>query len=163
MRASIFIFIYSLTLLSCSKETNSKQLNEYFKLKVNGQSTSFGPGNAFTGGQFECAFLGDTALFIAVKYGFESAGFYIKGNNISDGTYTLDKTNQAWYSNPNDFKNYITDDIYRGTLTISKGVFQSYGSIPTLQGQFSFQVVDTTTGNVLNITNGQFLMERHTY
>ena len=163
MNNFILIFsLYSLTLFSCDKDATPKQLNQYFKLKVNGQKTSFGPGNFLTGGQFECAFLGDTALFIAVKHGFESAGFYLKGN-ISDGTYLLNKTNQAWYSNPNDFKDYETDEANNGTLTITKSVFQSYGPIPTLEGQFSFQAVDTTTGNVVSITSGEFLMERRSY
>ena len=164
MKAPISIFfLLVLTLVSCDKNITSKQFNPYFKLKVNGQSTSFGPGNAFTGGQFDCSFLGDTALFVAVKLGFESSGFYIKGKNIGDGTYSLDKTNIAWYSNPNDFKDYQTNEIFKGTITIKKGVFQYNNLITTIEGQFSFQAVDTTTANTLNITNGQFLMEWKKY
>jgi hypothetical protein len=94
---NVFLFVIICFSFSCKKQNEIHQLNEYFKFKVNGQTKAFGPGNALNNGQFECAFLGDTVLFIAVKWGFESVGIYIKANPIADGTYSLDDINQGSY------------------------------------------------------------------
>ena len=164
MKSKLSAFVVFLLLVfGCVKEKSPKQLNEYFKYKIDGEKKSWGPGNALTGGQFECAFLGDSALFIAVKFGVESIGFYLKSHQISDGAYTLDQNYQGFYTSPKDYQNYKTSSNATGTLTIKKSFFQSYGTIPILEGEFSFKAVDTVIGKTSVITDGHFVMERHNY
>ncbi len=156
------LIVFCFFLFGCEREKSPTQLNEYFKYKVDGDKKAWGPGNALTGGQFECG-LGDSALFIAVKFGVESIGFYLKSHDIGDGTYTLDQNYQGFYTSPKDFQTYRTTSNATGTLTIKKSSFQSYGTIPILEGHFSFKAVDTVTGKTSNITEGEFVMKRHNF
>jgi hypothetical protein len=157
------IFVLCLFLFGCEKEKSPTQLNEYFKCKIDGEKKSWGPPSFIAGGQFECSFLGDSALFIAVKSGVESISFYLKSHQISDGTYTLDQNYKGFYTSPKDYQNYRTTATATGTLTIKKSFYQSYGTIPILEGQFSFIAMDTATGKTINIAEGKFIMERRNY
>ncbi|HZF64574.1 MAG TPA: hypothetical protein VEZ55_08820 [Chitinophagaceae bacterium] len=89
-------FVFCLLLLGCEKEQPPTRLHEFFKYTIDGEKKLWGQSNALTGGQFECSFLGDSALFIAVKYGVESIGFYLESHQISNGTYTLDQNNKGF-------------------------------------------------------------------
>ena len=147
--------------ISCKKETNNK-FEPYFRLKVNGNKESLGKCGFFAGGggDFSCSISGDSVLLISVGCN-QTSGFFVKGD-ISNGTYQLDNKNQSWY-NENSLKKYRTTINQRGSITIEKGTFQAASLIKTLKGSFSFNAIDTVSGQIINITNGDFLMERREY
>ncbi len=155
---------FCLLFFSCYKDDESGLLQEFMKFKADGEKKSFGPGNALSGGQFACEFLGDSALFIAVKYGVESIAFYIKSQNITTGTFSLNHQYSGFYTSPKDFKGYKTNNSNTGTITVKKTIYQSPSSnLPVLEGEFSFKAIDTTTGKVIDITDGQFVMRSFQY
>ena len=161
MKYLLIILTISILTISCKKETNNK-FEPYFKLKVNGNKTSLGSCGFFGGGggEFSCSISGDSILFITVGCDTK-LGFLIRGG-ISDGTYQLDNKNQSWYED-NNLKKFRTTINQKGNLTIVKGTFQSAGVIQTLKGNFSFNAIDTLSGQLINITDGEFLMERREY
>lgn len=157
MKYLLIIITISLLTNSCKKETITK-FEPYFKLKANGERKTLGSCGFFAGGggEFSCDIIGDSVLFVRVGCDTK-AGFYVKGN-ISNGTYKLDDKNYAWYDK-NYLNRYNTTINQNGTLTIEKGSFQSAGVIKTLKGDFSFNALDTTSGQIINITNGEFFMQ----
>jgi Family of unknown function (DUF6252) len=153
----VFLFVF----ISCRKE-NSKVFKPYFNLKVNGNKTALNSCSFFEGGggEFSCSISGDSILLISV--GCEAkTGFFIKGQP-TNSTYILDNVNRAWYEE-NSIKKYGTNVLQKGSLTIEKGIFQAVETINTLKGSFSFNAIDTATGHIVNITNGEFLMKLSTY
>jgi hypothetical protein len=98
-------------------------------------------------------------MFTAIGCASERAGFFLKGK-ISDGTYILDNTNQAWYDNPDDFKSYRTNTSNTGTINLKS---QNSRGLVTVQATFEFKAVDTTTGKILSIKSGSFLMQKRHY
>ena len=161
MRNLLFLLAVFILVISCKKETNNV-FERYFRLKVNGKKESLGSCGFFAGGggYSSCSINGDSILLISVGCDIKS-GFFIKGN-ISNGTYQLDNKNQAWYEE-NSTKKYRTTINQKGNLIIQKGTFQSAGMITTLKGSFSFNAIDTVSGQVVNITNGEFLLELSEY
>lgn len=145
--------------LSCEKQQNQKLLGPYFRYEVNGVKTSFAPPDVLNNNHFECAVSGDTSLNIMVTKLFEGAGLSLKAKTIQDGTYTLNSKNKAYYINPKDLKRYYTTDGFTGTLTIKQNVFQAKTLLNTVEGQFSFNAVDSVTNRTFKILNGEFLME----
>ncbi len=155
MRALSFIIFICLALFSCEKENHPKSFSPFYKAQINGQHKSL---DACGTSALVCEFLRDTAMFCGFKCGGEGAGFYLKGS-ISDGTYQLSNYHPAWYFYGS--KSYTTNQSYRGTLKIKKGVSNMYGPIPMVEGEFSFKAIDTATGNIVTVVNGRFLMERY--
>lgn len=152
--------LFTLLFVSCEKEANRKMLGAYFRYEVNGNKINITNDNTIYGTNiFNCVLRGDSALSIAAAQSFDGAGFNIKANNLHDGTYTLDSTNKAYYTNPKDFKRYSTSSLNKGTLTIAKKTFQAKTLLNTLEGTFSFTGVDPMTQKTFTITNGAFLME----
>ena len=158
-RLSLCIVVLSFFVSACEKQQNQKLLGPYFRYDVNGVKASFAPADVLNNNHFECTISGDTALNIVVSKLFEGAGVMIKGNPIKDGTYVLDGKNRAYHINPKDLKRYYTTDGFKGTLTIKRNVFQAKTLLNTLEGKFSYNVVDTATNKSFQITNGEFLME----
>ncbi|MDB5250032.1 MAG: hypothetical protein JWQ40_4426 [Segetibacter sp.] len=150
----------AIILPGCEKEQNRQLLNGYFKYTVKGAESRIIDGFGLNNNTFECYFRGDTALYVSVSKVYEMAGFFIKSDSIKDGTYILDNNNRAYYADPKDRRRYTTNNSFKGTVTIKKSTFQAKTILPTLEGQFSFNAVDTATGKSLSITNGSFLMER---
>jgi hypothetical protein len=144
-----------LVFLSCNKDSSSKRFEPYYKVAINGK-----PENVYACGSsdYVCQFLRDTAMFVGIGCGGESAGFYLKGN-ITDGTYNLNNINQAFYSS-NQTGSYSTNYINTGALTITTG---NVNGTTTLKGSFEFKGIDTTTGDTLTFTNGSFLMKKVQY
>lgn len=161
MRHLLLIMSLFILTISCKKETNNK-FEPYFRLKVNGNKKSLGSCGFFAGGggDFSCSINGDSVLLLSVGCN-QKAGFFLKGN-ISNGTYQLDNKNRSWYEE-NSLKKYCTTINQKGSITIEKGTLQSAGFIKTLKGSFSFNAIDTVSGQIINITNGDFLMERREY
>lgn len=161
MRYLLLIMSLFILTISCKKETNNK-FEPYFRLKVNGNKESLGSCGFFAGGggDFSCLISGDSVLLLSVGCN-QKAGFFLKGN-ISNRTYQLDNKNKSWYEE-NSLKKYCTTINQRGSITIEKGTFQSAGLIKTLKGSFSFNAIDTVSGQIINITNGDFLMQRREY
>ncbi len=156
------LILFNLPLVSCVKQENqSKSFQGFYKLKFNGVNKSlYQCGLPSGGGQFDCEFYKDTVLFIAVGCASEHSGFYLKGH-ISEGTYSLNNTNQAWYDNPSNFKEYKTTNNNTGSLTITKGILNDgYRTLNTLEGYFNYQAIDTS-GIIVNVTEGHFIMEPH--
>lgn len=154
------LFLILIVAVSCTKDANRKLLGAYFKYEVNGQKILIEDGALLNDTPFECTIKGDTALYITVARLYEGAGFMVKANKIEDGSYTLSNSNRAYYSNPKDAKRYYTNTVYTGTLSIKKNTFQAKSALNTLEGQFSFQAIDTLTKKIFTITNGAFVMER---
>jgi hypothetical protein len=155
------LVLLSLAITGCETEQNKKLLGAYFKYSVNGApQAEINDGSGLNNNIFDCDFQGDTALYINVSKLYEGAGFVVKSNSITDGVYTLDNTNRAYYTNPADRKRYYTSSHAKGTLTIKRSTFQAKTPMNTLEGTFSFQATDTATGKTFSISNGSFLMER---
>lgn len=159
----LFFMLSTLVLISSCKKETSNIFEPYFKLKVNGKKESLGTCGFFAGGggEFSCSVEGDSVLLISVGCDARS-GFFIKGN-IANGTYQLDNKNRAWYEE-NSLKKYRTSIAQKGSVSIEKGNFQSTTYLrKTLKGTFSFNAIDTISGQIINITSGEFLMERNEY
>jgi len=161
MKYLLIILTISTLIISCKKETDNK-FEPYFKLKANGNKISLGTCGFFAGGggDFSCSITEDSILLISVGCDTK-AGFFITGR-ISNGTYQLDNKNQSRYEE-NSLKKFRTTINQKGNLTIEKSTFQSAGVIKTLKGKFSFSAIDTSSGQIINITDGEFLMERREY
>jgi hypothetical protein len=163
MKSHLKYLIISLSLLtlfsSCEKENTSKQLNPFYKLKVNGNLKTV---PACGTSDHVAQFLKDTAVFAAFGCGGQRAGFYLKGK-ILDGTYMLDNKNSAWYDEGT--ATYQTDSLNKGTLTIKSSIFQlaNGGRIPIVKGTFSFDAIDKNSGQKLQVTSGQYLLKKYQY
>ncbi len=157
----IGISTFACVTVSCKKEQDNG-FRDFFTCKVDGKKTSLSSCESFLtggtgGGEFSCEVIGDSILFLKVGCNTK-CGFYLK-QTIPNGTYQLNDKNQAWFGNYTAM--YRTTDINKGTLTIKKSTFQSVGLIKTIEGKFSFNAVDTSTGRIVRITDGEFLMERY--
>lgn len=157
----IFLFLFTSTLFAgCKKEQDKRLLGGYFKFSVNGGTEKkIENGSGLYENTFSCEMFGDTALYINILKSYEGIGFYIKANKLNDGTYKFDHINRAYYTNPEDYKRYVTDSTHTGQATILKGTFQATSVLNTLQGSFNFTVIDTASRKSIAITNGSFLME----
>lgn len=156
----LLLILFGLLFIGCEKDQNRKLLGAYFKYTINGKETVIKDEIGINNNVFDCTFHSDTMLIINVAKIYEGVGFVIKADSIKDATYRLETVSKAYYTNPADLKRYYTTNKYKGTFTIKKGTFDAKELLYTLQGSFSFQAVDTTTGKNLTITNGSFLMER---
>jgi hypothetical protein len=155
------LLIYALILVSliaCDKEQTSKKFYPSFKVEVNGQKQSIescGTSNHVA------QFLKDTAVFVGFGCGGKGIGFFLKGR-IIDGTYPLDHNNQAWYESQH--ITYKTDSIRKGTVTIRTGSFQApNGIIPYIEGEIAFEAINRTSGNIVKLTEGKFLLKKYAY
>jgi len=102
-----------LTLVSCEKDVTSNSFDPFYQVIADGLTK-----NVYACGtsDYVCQYLKDTAMFVGIGCGGQSAGFYLKGN-ITDRTYTLDNINQAFYR-PNQSLTFKTNTTNKGTLTI---------------------------------------------
>lgn len=156
----VVVLFFFLTLFpSCIKENTSKQLDPFFKLKINGNLKRV---PACGTSAHVAQFLKDTAVFAAFGCGGQRAGFYLKGK-IIDGTYILDNNNSAWYDEST--AAYQTDSLNKGTLTIKSSIFQlaNGGRIPIVEGTFSFDAIDKNTGHKIHVTSGEYLLRKYQY
>ena len=156
----LLISVMTLTVFpSCKKENTPAQLNPFFKLKVNGDLRTVG---ACGTSDFVAQYLKDTAVFAGFGCGGQKAGFCLKGQ-ILDGTYILDNRNTAWYEEGT--ASYQTDNVNKGTLTITTSVFQlaNGGRIPIVEGTFSFNAIDKNTGQKITVSSGQYLLKKYQY
>jgi len=146
-------------LLSCDKEKNSSQFTPFYKLKVNGNLKTI---DACGTSDYIAQYLNDTAVLAAFGCGGQRAGFYLKGR-IVDGTYLLDNRNSAWYDEGT--ASYQTDSTNKGVLTISSRMFKSAngGTIPIVEGTFSFEGIDKNTGQKIQVNSGQYLLRKIQY
>jgi hypothetical protein len=162
MKILVYLLGFSL-LVSCTKEQDNT-FRPYFKLKVNGKKETLNSCGGFLtggtgGGEFSCEIIGDSILFLKVGCDMKAI-FYIK-DKIKNGTYQFDNINQAWYGNY--AKVYRTSSVHKGTLAIEISTFQAFGLINTIKGQFSFNAIDTASGQTINVTDGEFFMQRYNY
>ncbi|MCW3112504.1 MAG: hypothetical protein JWR18_900 [Segetibacter sp.] len=156
----LLLILFSFLVISCEKDQNRKLLGAYFRYTINGRETVIKDETGINNNVFDCTFHSDTMLIINVAKIYEGVGFVIKADSIRDATYPLETVSKAYYTNPADLKRYYTTNKYKGTITIKKGTFDAKELLYTLQGNFSFQAVDTTTGKNFTLTKGSFLMER---
>lgn len=159
MKYLLYLLVLSVFIFGCKKEQDKKLLGGYFKYSINGVETKIESGSGLYSNPFSCELFGDSSLYINVARTYEGAGFFIKATKIDNGTYTFNNLNKAYFTNPLDYKRYSTDNTHTGQVTIQKGTFQATSVLNTLQGTFSYRVIDTTSGNTFDITNGSFLME----
>ena len=159
MKYILISLVLSVFFFGCKKEQYKKLLGGYFKYSINGVETKIENGSGLYTNTFSCELFGDSSVYINVAKSYEGAGFFIKATKIDDGTYIFNSLNKAYFTNPLDYKRYSTDNTHTGQVVMQKGTFQATSVLNTLQGNFSYQVIDTTSGNTLNITNGSFLME----
>jgi hypothetical protein len=160
---SLLIVLFALTLGSCEKEQNRRLLKAYVNFKVDGVPVHLMDGEGVNENTFECLTRGDTALIINASKVYQGIGFHIKVDNIKNGTYRVDSINNAYYSNPVDYKRYNTNSKSTGSITIRKGIFEGKSIINILEGEFEFIGEDTLTRKKFNITEGSFKMERQIY
>ena len=161
MKILLSILVLTLLVLGCTKKDPIETPRNYFSFRVDGKQYSIGPGNAFTGGQFECALLRDTALFIAVQAPGGTGGVLYVKRYTGDGTYSLGEVNQAFF-HPSQSVTYKTTSVYTGTLQVRKTTIQLPGGGPMkmMEGTFSFRAVDTVSGKVASVTEGKLSMPR---
>lgn len=149
-----------ITLGGCEKEANRKLLNGFFKYDADGASINITEGILLNENTFTCTLTGDTSLQIMTSKIYDGAGFYIKDSKgIKDGTYTLNHVNKGYYLHPKDFKTYTTTATKTGTLIIKRSTFQAKTLLNTMEGTFDFTATDSTTGKLVHLSNGSFLME----
>jgi hypothetical protein len=160
MKILLPILFITLLVLGCTEEPAETSRN-YFSFRVDGKHYSIGPGNALTGGQFDCALLPDTALFIAVQAPGGTGGVLYAKKYTGDGTYPLGAVNKAFF-HPSQSVTYKTTSVYTGTLKVKKTTIQIPGGGPMnmMEGTFSFRAVDTVTGKVVSVTEGKLSMPR---
>lgn len=158
-----FLLFSAFLLSSCIKNKNNNNFEEYFKFKLNGKAKSIPKQNSnFDPLPWGCDIWKDTVLSIIVGSS-ESITFYIKAFSITNGTYQLDSKNKAYYNYQTGsvYKTYQTTSVNPGTITIKKSIaILPAGTANTLEGSFSFTARDTLSGEVVNITEGKFLMTR---
>ena len=157
---SLITILFSLLpfLISCEQNNAAKNFHPFYKATVNRSKLSV---EACGTSGFVAEYLKDTAMYVGFGCGGQTAGFYFKGK-IVDGTYVLDGTNVAFYSKGT--ASYSTDNINKGTLTIRTGNHQAVaGVIPFIEGEFSFEAVDKSTGAKVSITHGTYLFEKRYY
>ncbi len=159
MKYTSYFLLFSILFAGCKKEQDKKLLGGYFNYTIDGVERKIENGSGLYENTFSCELFGDTALYVNILKSYEGAGFYMKANKIANGTYNFNTINRAYYTNPLDYKRYNTDATHTGQAIIQKGTFQATSVLNTLQGTFSYQVVDTASGKSINITNGSFLME----
>ncbi|HMP87825.1 MAG TPA: hypothetical protein PKE63_11140, partial [Lacibacter sp.] len=146
---SYFLILLASLFISCEKEVEPGQLKPYFKLTVNGAKKTV---EACGTSDHVAQFLQDTLVFAAFGCGEQRAGFRLLGP-VTDGTYELDHQHMAWYEES--FVTYYTDSLRRGTLTVRSGSFQAAGgSIPYIEGRFSYEAIDKNTGKTIRVSNG---------
>lgn len=155
----LFISLFVLTAISCKKEANRKLLNGYFKYEINGKETMIKDEILLKDNTFEAYMRGDSLLYIHATKVYEGGGFILRTNKGKDGTYELNGYDKGFYENPADKRIYYTTNDYKGTVTIKRGTFEGKSTMQTLQGEFSFECVDVTTGKHFGLAKGQFLME----
>lgn len=144
---------------SCTKDFASRDWNPYFKARINGHDVSV---IACGTSSFVAEYIRDTTIFTAFGCGGETAGFYIHGM-VSDGTYTLNNSNQAFYGiYP---LNYVTTRVKTGTIVIRSGIFTlpNGGRIPMVEGEFSFDAIDSVSGQEIKVTSGKYLLGKYHY
>jgi len=160
-RVIIYIFLFfafCFLFTSCAKENISRQFSPFYKLTVNGSQKII---DACGTTDYVASYLKDTAVFATFGCGGQRAGFYIKGQ-ILDGTYLLNDTNKAWFDDGP--ASYITDNLNAGTLTIKSGKFQAIGGlIPFVEGTFSFEAINKSTGQKIKVTNGTYILKKYQY
>lgn len=163
MKTSFIFFLYlSLCLTGCI--TKQEQTEEYFILKVNGESKRM-PQVGWNGGAFECSISGDTALFIVAGTG-ESVVFSIKDSKIKDGTYVLNDKNRGFYNylKGSEYLKHQTTMVQTGSLTIKKSSYPlPAGTLKAMDGTFSFKAIDTVNNKIVTISEGKFMMRRTEY
>lgn len=153
---SLFVSI-NIVLSSCIKEAVSNQFDPFYNFNLNGTEKRI---NACGTSDFVAAYLKDTAVYASFSCG-QGAGFYLKGK-ILDGTYLLNDKNKAFYYDENNF--YTTDILNVGTLTIKSGNWGvNGGSIPFVEGTFSFDAINKNTGQKVKITSGKYLLKKYQY
>lgn len=126
-------------------------------MKVNGKKTSI---EACGSSAYVAESYKDTSMAIRIGCG-TGAGFYLK-EKIRDGKYNLSDKSIAFYSplNASGYKRYNTTDLYSGTLTITS---VTYKNQPALKGSFQYTAIESNTGEVIEVTNGTFLLLIYKY
>lgn len=146
-----FLFIgFIISASGCKKNESSSPGNPYLKLKANGVYKNFQACDYWDGGGGSAyAQLDDTSIFISVGCGSTTGytGFSIKAN--SSGTYLLNNINVGVYP-----EHYLTNADHTGTISIN---FSSNYA----DGTFSYSAIDTSTGQIVNITEGGFHLPRY--
>ena len=148
-----------LFLFGCQKEQDRRALGAYYKYTINGVETKIEDGAGVYENTFSCELFGDTALYVNVSKSFEQAGFYIHATRINDTTYTFDNFNRAYYTEGSTGRRFKTDDTHTGQVTLKRGTFQASSMLNIMQGDFTYQAIDSFTGKTVNLMNGSFMME----
>jgi len=72
----------------------------------------------------------------------------------------LNDKNKAWFDEGG--ASYITDNLNGGTLTIKSGNFKAIGGlIPFVEGTFSFDAINKSTGQKIKVTNGKYILKKY--
>lgn len=151
--------LFSLLFISCQKEQNRKLLDAYFKYEVNGSPRLYRDEILLKDNTFDCYIKNDTLLYIHATRVYEGGGFIIKLHEAREGTFKLDGTQKGFYEDKQTNKIFYTNASNSGTLTIKRGIFSGKTDIDILEGTFSYDATDPTTGKPYQIRNGSFLME----
>ncbi len=158
---NIKLFFYlssAIIFTSCNKENNTNQFDPFFKVTVNGSKKTV---NTCGTSDFVISYLKDTAVFASIGCDGLGIGFYLKGK-IIDGTYELNSGNIAWFEEG--FKNYSTNNLSKGTVTLKTGRFLAAGGlIPFVEGVISFDAFQKNSGEKISITSGKYLLKKFQY
>lgn len=126
-------------------------------MNVNGKTTAI---EACGSSAYVAESYKDTSMVIRISCG-TGAGFYLK-EKIRDGSYNLSDKSIAFYSplNASEYKSYNTTDLYSGTLSITS---VTYKNQPALKGSFQYTAIERNTGEIIEVTNGHFLLRMYKY
>jgi hypothetical protein len=150
-----FWLFIAVLVASCNKVPKSKSFNPFYNLTVDGQKKSIGACGTT---DYVAQYL-DTSVFAAFGCGGQRAGFHLKGN-ITDGTYQLNDKNMAWFDEG--AMTYTTDGSHEGSLSIRTGSHKIDGSsIPFIEGEISFDAIDSNSGKTIRVTNGKYLLKKY--
>ena len=155
MKSFIITGIISFLFLSCNKDR--LPLGLHFQMDVNGKKTSI---EACGSSAYVAESYKDTSMSIRISCG-TGAGFFLK-EKIRDGQYNLRDKSIAFYMPliASGYKSYNTTDLYSGTLSITSVTHKNQ---PALKGSFQYTAIERDTGEVIEVTNGTFLLRIYKY
>lgn len=158
MNRNIVLLTLCLLLFACNKgdlNTHPVTSGEYLYCKVDGVDWYASKDDMFA--QAATGELhGDTILDVAGYQGLESIGILVYANKITTGVnYTLStngKGSNAGYDNDLSTKEFETDSLHLGTVTITR----LDRTKKLVEGTFSFTAYHPVKQKVVKVTDGFF-------
>ena len=161
----LFLFVCSIIVFSCSKDSSDNDTDYYFKFKMDGKWITWKEALAELATQS-----GETSLALSSRNAAASEYIYVlinpnNGGNLVPGTYTPDnsllKVSYVKHISSTDFDNY-SDDAFGSPADTRYEFTITSVTDKTIKGTFrgNYLTHDFDDDDKLNITEGEFSMQR---